>query len=635
VTNIGPGSIVDSRFEVRGIVGQGGMGVVYRARQMDIDRDVALKMLKGALAAEPDKMKRFRREAQMISRLDHPNIVRVYAIGAEKGQPYIAMEYLSGRQLSDIVEADGPMQWRAAIRVFMQICDALAYAHEKEIIHRDIKPSNILVTDDGTVKLVDFGIAKPMVSEGQQLTQTEMVMGSVFYLSPGQFQGRAADPHSDMYSFGCTAYEVLSGAPPFAGDTIFDTIEMKSNDVLPDVNSINPHADIPSDLQRLLLAMTHKDTEKRPDTMASVKSSLQKILDGQAITIGSLDAPAPRAVAVRWRPKVTIMISVASLMAFALLSAFVYLWWTAAQMNFGPPKDRNIALRDEKLARAYIVDHEPVLGIIAAERALDNTTASDHELRTEIYYDLGTASADVGSIEKALEFTSNAMDDWRRPTYPLEIKKLTLSCYLRHGDYRKVVKLYKEICEKYGSGKLPLVLMQVSAAANNADYYQVAYDLGTEYGANAEISQQRYDIVLSRIICLVASKGLNKPTLASEWVDAEMKARSLEPGYARALALIFLARGYNLSGDPAKAVDLLREGIAQEIASNQPDYVRDLREKQLTLAHFFAVTSGLPVNYQAVCKDAAAPLLKQEDRLLRRLHNRKHPQLKQTNPRGF
>lgn len=288
MTEFSPGTIVDDRFEVLTEVGQGGMGIVYRARHTKMDMDVALKVLKTGLSADEDKVNRFRREAHIVSLLHHPNIVQIYAIGVSgQGQPYIAMEFLTGRQMSDIIQQQGALPWRDAIPYMVQLCDAISYAHGKEIVHRDIKPSNIVITGENKVKLVDFGIAKTFTDAGPALTRTEMVLGSVFYLSPGQFQGRAANARSDIYSLGCTFFEMLAGEPPFRGDTIFDTVNKQANEPLPKVNDVNPKAGIPADLQKLLEYMTAKESENRPKSAAEVGDLLDSIAAGKDVSIAN------------------------------------------------------------------------------------------------------------------------------------------------------------------------------------------------------------------------------------------------------------------------------------------------------------------------------------------------------------
>ena len=328
--SLSPGTVIDSRFEVLHVIGQGGMGVVYRARQHELERDVALKILKPALSLQPEKMKRFRREAQLVSKLDHPNIVRVYAVGIDDEKPYIAMEYLTGRQMSDVLSAEGPLPWRRALPLFMQLCDALAYAHANDIIHRDIKPSNILLLRDATadgiaVKLVDFGIAKSLTGESDKLTQTEMVLGSVFYLSPGQFQGRQADASADVYSLGCTFFEVLAGTPPFVGDTVYDTIAKSVTESLPKVNQVNSQARIPPTLQRLLEAMTAKDIADRIPTAEAVRRNLECVMRGTDLESDVRIKDDPQIPVRRLDRKKIGLISLAVLCALASSAMIAYI----------------------------------------------------------------------------------------------------------------------------------------------------------------------------------------------------------------------------------------------------------------------------------------------------------------------
>jgi serine/threonine protein kinase len=284
-----PGTIIDGRFQVIDQVGVGGMGIVYRALHLGMQREVAMKVLKAELSGDSIKLQRFRREAQVISVLDHPNIVQIYAVGmVSNGEPYIAMEFISGEQLSDVLKDRGALKWRDAMPLFMQMCDALEYAHKMNIIHRDVKPSNILLIEDKTnqstnVKLVDFGIAKSLTEAGPALTQTEMVVGSVFYLSPGQFQGRAADSRSDIYSLGCTFFEVLSGAPPYRGDSAFETVALAMSEPVPTVNNTTRTDLVPEDLDYLIGWMLSKDQEKRPAAIADVRDALQKISGGERL----------------------------------------------------------------------------------------------------------------------------------------------------------------------------------------------------------------------------------------------------------------------------------------------------------------------------------------------------------------
>jgi serine/threonine protein kinase len=604
VTNLARGTIVDSRFEVVDVLGQGGMGVVYRARQKDIERDVALKMLKGDLALQPDKMKRFRREAQMISRLDHPNIVRVYAIGFEQGQPYIAMEYLSGRQLSDIVDTDGPMNWRASIPVLMQICDALQYAHEQNIIHRDIKPSNIVVTPEGAVKLVDFGIAKPILAEGQQLTQTEMVVGSVFYLSPGQFEGRAADVRSDMYSFGCTAFELLSGEPPFAGDTIFDTIQKKNEAELPKVNSVNPKAEIPEDLQKLLLWTTQKDADNRPVSMAVVKQKLQDILDGKALNItNQLSTPAPLAVHKSGKRNFRLLLIGLGLVAGCTL---VYCWPRDKQAVY--TEDRSVASNYLNSAANWINRRRPAKARIDTEKALAAAPASQKLLIGEIEYAHGVADLWTGKERAALRHFAKCTVEYRKAKYPVKQQTMVMLCFMRLGEFRKAANTYEDLKENANPDAPLETVAQECAAANHVGKYGVALELSKDYITASQAAKSAEHIALSNIELLTTKRGLGEPISEDERTTAESLAFNSAPGNVRGTALILLSEFYVRDGDPKKASELLSVGLKNVLEGTGSDDVETLEDKTYNRAHYKFVASELPQPYGLPAESAVGPL---------------------------
>ncbi|MEO6714185.1 MAG: Stk1 family PASTA domain-containing Ser/Thr kinase, partial [Mycobacteriales bacterium] len=206
------------RYELGGLLGTGGMAEVYLGRDTRLDRDVAIKLLRDELNSDPSFIARFRREAQSAASLNHHNIVAVYDTGDDDGTPYIVMEYVEGRTLRDVLRGEGPMYPRRALEVTSDVCSALAFSHAAGIIHRDIKPANVMLTKAGTVKVMDFGIARAMTSS-VTMTQTAAVMGTAQYLSPEQARGEHVDARSDLYSTGCLLYELVAGRAPFVGDS--------------------------------------------------------------------------------------------------------------------------------------------------------------------------------------------------------------------------------------------------------------------------------------------------------------------------------------------------------------------------------------------------------------------------------
>jgi eukaryotic-like serine/threonine-protein kinase len=208
--------ILDGRFELQALLGSGGMAAVYRAWDREGRRPCAVKVLADVLASDPEVCRRFRQEAAAAGALAHPRIVTVYGWGQDGLRQFIAMEYVGGGTLRERLQREGPLPEAEALRVAGEVADALVYAHERHVVHRDIKPHNILVTEDGHVKVADFGIA--LTLDGTAHTRTGTVMGSAPYVSPEQVRGETAGPASDLYALGIVLYEMLAGRPPFAGE---------------------------------------------------------------------------------------------------------------------------------------------------------------------------------------------------------------------------------------------------------------------------------------------------------------------------------------------------------------------------------------------------------------------------------
>jgi serine/threonine protein kinase/tetratricopeptide (TPR) repeat protein len=257
-------------FEILASIGKGGMGEVFRAKDTRLGRDVAIKVLREDLASDPARLKRFEQEARAASALNHPNIITIYEIGKHGKTPYIAMEYVAGKTLSEI-GGDAPFSANELVRIAMQIAEGLAKAHAADIIHRDIKPQNIMVTADGYVKILDFGLAKlhratpesdtdaaTLTREG---TSPGLLMGTAAYMSPEQALGRGIDARSDLFSLGAVLYEMATGKRPYVGETLaelFDALLHKSPEP---PRRLNP--DLPEELNRIILKALEKDLSAR------------------------------------------------------------------------------------------------------------------------------------------------------------------------------------------------------------------------------------------------------------------------------------------------------------------------------------------------------------------------------------
>ena len=202
-------------YQVESVVGLGGIGVLYRARQLRLDRPVALKLVDASVARDPVIRERLRREARAVASLDHPNVVPLYEAGEENGTVYIVTRWVDGTELGMLLHRDGPLDPRRAAETAAQIAAALELAHEKGLVHRDVKPSNVLVTPEGHVYLTDFGLAK-RAETAAGLTAGDQMLGTVDYVAPEQIEGSEPDARSDVYSLGCVLYEILAGEAPFA-----------------------------------------------------------------------------------------------------------------------------------------------------------------------------------------------------------------------------------------------------------------------------------------------------------------------------------------------------------------------------------------------------------------------------------
>jgi serine/threonine protein kinase len=261
------------RYEILGKLGEGAMGVVYRARDTAIGRVVALKMLSAELGEDDELHQRFRREAEAVGRLNHPNVVTVYDLGQASNQLYMAMELLEGDDLRWLIEERVDIPLADRVRILAQICDGLGYAHAKGVVHRDVKPANILVTGRGIVKILDFGLAR--VATRQTITRKGMILGTPDYMAPEQAMGNAVDRRSDVFSAGSCFYEFLGGEKPFKGKTLhgvlYQIIQQNPEPLL----TLNP--ELPVRLAAIVHHMLVKDPEKRYSSMQDVGRDLHEI----------------------------------------------------------------------------------------------------------------------------------------------------------------------------------------------------------------------------------------------------------------------------------------------------------------------------------------------------------------------
>ncbi len=269
------GQVINERYEILKSIGEGGMANVYLAHDKILDRDVAIKVLRGDLENNEKFIRRFQREAKSVSDLSHPNIVEVYDVGEEDGQHYIVMEYIDGKTLKQLIQKRGSLTVPEVIDIMAQLTDGLAQAHDAYIIHRDIKPQNIMILDNGMIKITDFGIAMSM--NATQLTQTNSVMGSVHYLPPEQASGKGATTKSDIYSAGILMYELLTGSVPFKGDNAVEIALKQMKERIPSIRRQNPL--IPQSVENIVLKATAKNPKNRYDNIHEMHDDIVHALD--------------------------------------------------------------------------------------------------------------------------------------------------------------------------------------------------------------------------------------------------------------------------------------------------------------------------------------------------------------------
>ncbi|MBQ6495160.1 MAG: Stk1 family PASTA domain-containing Ser/Thr kinase [Bacilli bacterium] len=269
------GQKINDRYEIIKSIGEGGMANVYLAKDTILERNVAIKVLRGDLENDEKFIRRFQREARSVSDLSHPNIVEVYDVGEEEGQHYIVMEYIEGRTLKQLIQKRGALTIPEVLDIMTQLTDGLSAAHKAYIIHRDIKPQNIMILDNGMIKITDFGIA--MTLNATQLTQTNSVMGSVHYLPPEQAAGQTATTKSDIYSSGILMYELITGNLPFKGDNAVEIALKQMKEKLPSIRKQNPL--IPQSIENIILKATAKNPKNRYETIEEMHEDLVHALD--------------------------------------------------------------------------------------------------------------------------------------------------------------------------------------------------------------------------------------------------------------------------------------------------------------------------------------------------------------------
>nr|WP_319637717.1 Stk1 family PASTA domain-containing Ser/Thr kinase [Pengzhenrongella sicca] len=296
--------ILANRYEVGDLIGRGGMAEVHIGHDTRLGRTVAIKILRSDLARDPSFQARFRREAQASASLNHPSIVAVYdtgedittdANGTSTHAPFIVMEYVEGHTVRDILRDGQAVPIEEAVEITAGVLSALGYSHHAGIVHRDIKPANVMLTPTGAVKVMDFGIARAIADSAATMTQTQAVIGTAQYLSPEQARGEQVDARSDLYSTGCLLFELLTGRPPFMGDSPVAVAYQHVREPAPTPSSLA--SDVPESLDRITLKALAKDRDNRYSTAAEFRSDLESAVRGGTVTAPAIGVLAAAALA--------------------------------------------------------------------------------------------------------------------------------------------------------------------------------------------------------------------------------------------------------------------------------------------------------------------------------------------------
>jgi serine/threonine-protein kinase len=277
--------LLGGRYELDGVIGRGGMAEVYRARDLRLDRVVAIKTLRSDLARDPTFQARFRREAQSAASLNHPSVIAVYDTGEDTMDnnpvPYIVMEYVEGRTLRDVLRDEQRLPAERALKMTDGILRALDYSHRGGIVHRDIKPANVMLTSSGEVKVMDFGIARALADSAATMTATAQVIGTAQYLSPEQARGERVDARSDIYSTGCVLYELLTGRPPFQGDSPVAIAYQHVREEAPPPSHLDPS--IPQYADAIVMKALAKDPNYRYQSASEMRADIQRASHGMPV----------------------------------------------------------------------------------------------------------------------------------------------------------------------------------------------------------------------------------------------------------------------------------------------------------------------------------------------------------------
>jgi serine/threonine protein kinase/Tfp pilus assembly protein PilF len=559
------GSTFAGRYQIIEELGKGGMGKVYKVFDQEVQAKMALKLIRPEVSADKNTIDRFRNELKIARDISHKNICRMYDLGRESGSYFITMEYVSGEDLKSFIRRARQLVVGTTILIAKQVCDGLAEAHRAGVVHRDLKPGNIMIDKEGNAKIMDFGIARSISVKG--ITGAGVMIGTPEYMSPEQVEGKEVDERSDIYSLGIILYEMLTGQVPFEGDTPF-TVGVKQKSEIPrDPKSLN--AQIPEDLNRLILKCLDKDRERRYQSADDLKTNLEKIEKG----IPTAERPVPKRKTVTSRPitltvsrkKLFVPLSIVFAVAVIVIGLRLFLpRHHAAPPPSGKPSlailyfknstgDKNLDVWRDGLSRMLssdlsqsqyirVLPDDQIYGLLSKMNALDKDDFSTEELReiasrggaSHLLRGIITKSGDAFRIQATLQKARNLA----------EIAGTYSADGTGEGSFFGMID---ELTRKIKTG------LNLSAR-------QIAGDMDRRVGEMTTSSPEAYKL---------CSEGyrLNYQGEFAKAVEALEKAVKIDPKYAS--AYILLGAAYNNLGYSSKQNEIFQKAL--ELSDRLPE----------------------------------------------------------------
>lgn len=574
-------------YEILGELGRGGMGVVYKARQLGLNRLVALKMVLAGAHAGEEQLARFRLEAEAVAHFQHPNVVQIYDIGQHQGLPYFSLEFVDGGSLSDKIDnkPQTPLEAAAMITVLAQ---AMAYAHQNGIIHRDLKPVNVLLTRDGQPKIADFGLAKRLEGDSTH-TRSGSIMGTPSYMAPEQARGdtKLAGPSVDIYALGAILYEMLTGHPPFVGATVLDTIEqVRTQEPVPP-RTLQPN--VPEDIETICLKCLQKETHKRYESMEALADDLTRFLKGEPIKarpIGNLER------LWRWTKRNPRIAALSGTILILLIAGIV--GSTTAAFTINRSRAAAVKARDEADLNAQAAEKardEATRSAQAAEKARDEASRNAQLAERQANLAMGVLQDLISKVQDKLEDVPGNQE-LRKEILDIALKGMDEARKLndahpqaeasRAAAYERMGRIYKQI------GKSEEAMAQ----------FQKVYEIVEQrFQQKPENVNRKHNLAFVLRLLAEMSMDLRRDMAATlDYYKRALKLQeeivqrpkdvegSIEPTVAQAQLAethVRLGATYYRLGEPAQALPHFRDALAIREKLVVPLSEKPTREEQI------------------------------------------------------